>query len=83
MTKELEEFPSLMKKELFVHIEESFDSPSTLEAFDIRKRIIGTLKLDFPFQKNNKSRISAKLLCKIAIAYGAAVCKILKLLHKD
>ncbi len=74
-----------MKKELFVHIEELFDSPSTLEAFDIRIRIIGTLKLDFPF-KNNKSRISAKnplLLCKIAVAYGAAVCKILKLLHKD
>jgi hypothetical protein len=35
MTKELEEFPSLMKKELFVHIEELFDSPSTLEAFEI------------------------------------------------
>jgi hypothetical protein len=53
LTKELEEFPSLMKKELFVHIEESFDSPSTLEAFDIRIMIIGTLKLYFPFKNNN------------------------------
>ncbi len=64
-------------EELFVHIEESFfHSQSTLEAFDIRIRIIGTLKLDFPF-KNNKSRISAKnplLLCKIAVACGAACC---------
>ncbi len=50
MTKELEEFPSLMKKEVFVHNEESFDSPSTLEAFDIGIRIIGTLKLDFPLK---------------------------------
>ncbi len=64
-----------MKKELFVHIEESFDSPSTLEAFDIRIRIIGTLKLDFSF-KNTRSSISAKnplLLCKIAVSYVAAI----------